>query len=125
MQESAQKTNEKLKEAFALWENKKGEMVYYSGKTSEEAVRSFPTRLVAFINTVKKNPNSPDITVYVSADKDSKEPRKEHASLWQSTSKAGKVYYTGSTSDKKKLVAFVNGDTQDGKYPAIRAYFKA
>ena len=124
MQDNAQKTNEKLKEAFALWENKKGEMVYYSGKTNEEG-KAFPIRLVAFINTVKKNPNSPDITVYVSADKDSKEPRKEHASLWQSTSKAGKVYYTGNTADKQKIVAFVNGDTQDGKYPAIRAYFKA
>ena len=80
---------------------------------------------LSFRITFEKNPNSPDITVYVSADKDSKEPRKEHASLWQSTSKTGKVYYTGSTSDKKKLVAFVNGDTQEGKYPAIRAYFKA
>ena len=123
MQDNAQKTEEKLKEAFALWENKKGEMVYYSGKTSDGG-NTFAIRLVAFVNSVKKNPNSPDITVYVSADKDSKEPRKEYASLWQSTSKAGKVYYTGNTSEKKKLVAFVNGNTQDGKYPSIRAYFK-
>lgn len=124
MQNNAQKTEEKLNEAFALWENKKGELVYYSGKTSE-GEGSFPTRLVAFINTVKKNPNSPDITVYISGEKDSKEPRKEFASLWQATSKAGKTYYNGNTSDKKKLVAFVNGNTQEGKYPAIRAYFKA
>lgn len=114
-----------LKEAFALWENKKGELVYYTGKTTiAEGEKGFPIRLVGFLNSVKKNPNSPDITIYVSVDKDSKEPKKEFASFWASTSKAGKTYYTGSTAEKQKLVAFVNGNTQEGKYPAIRAYFK-
>lgn len=117
--------NKELKESFALWENKKGELTYYTGKTNtEEGSKEFPIRLVAFINSVKKNPKSPDLTVYVSGSKDSKEAKKEFASLWLSTSKAGKNYYTGSTADNKKLVAFVNGNTMDGKYPAIRAYFK-
>ena len=117
--------NKELKESFALWENKKGELTYYTGKTNtEEGSKEFPVRLVGFINSVKKNPKSPDLTVYISGDKDSKEPKKEFASLWVSTSKAGKTYYTGSTADNKKLVAFVNGNTMDGKYPAIRAYFK-
>lgn len=117
--------NKELKEAFALWENKKGDLTYYTGKTNtEEGSKEFPIRLIGFLNSVKKNPNSPDVTIYISADKDSKEPKKEFASLWVSTSKAGKNYYTGSTSDKKKLVAFINGNTMDGKCPAIRAYFK-
>lgn len=119
---SKETEKKELKEAFALWQNKKGEIVYYTGKTADE---KNPIRLVAFYNTVKKNPNAPDLVVYESADKDSKEQRNVIASLWESTSKAGKQYFTGSTNEKEKIVAFVNGDTQDGKYPAIRAYFKA
>ena len=53
-----------LKEAFALWEKKKGDKVYYSGKTSGEN----PVNIVAFIASVKKNPNQPDLQVYVSTE---------------------------------------------------------
>lgn len=110
--------NNDLKEAFALWEKKKGDKVYYSGKTSGEN----PVNIVAFIATVKKNPNQPDIQVYESKDKG--EEKNEIASLWQHKSKAGKLYYSGNTNEKEKLIAFINGDTKDGKYPSIRVYFK-
>lgn len=110
--------NSDLKEAFALWEKKKGDTLYYSGKTSGDS----PINIVAFVTTVKKNPNQPDIQVYESKDKG--EEKNEIASLWQHKSKAGKLYYSGNTNEKEKLIAFVNGDTKAGKYPSIRVYFK-
>jgi len=111
-------TNSELKEAFALWEKKKGDTLYYSGKTSGDS----PINIVAFVTTVKKNPNQPDIQVYESKDKG--EEHNEIASLWQHKSKAGKLYYSGNTNEKEKLIAFINGDTKGGKYPSIRVYFK-
>ena len=106
-----------LKEAFALWENKKGSTTYYTGKTSGDD----PVRIVAFINDDKKNPKEPDIRVYEQVEKGQKKP--DLASLWANKSKAGKEYFSGNTNDNEKLVAFINDDTQDGKYPAIRVYF--
>ena len=106
-----------LKEAFALWENKKGDNVYYTGKTSEED----SIRLVAFINKDKKNPKQPDLQVYEQVEKGKEKP--QVASLWQNESKAGKVYYSGTSNENEKLVAFINEDTQGGKYPSIRVYY--
>ena len=106
-----------LEEVFALWENKKGNKVYYTGKTTGEK----PIRIVAFINEVKKNPNMPDIQVYEQVEKGKKKP--QLASLWENKSKAGKQYLAGQDNEKKKLVGFFNEDTQNGKYPAIRVYF--
>lgn len=115
---SAKNINSDLKEAFALWEKKKGEKVYYTGKTSGDD----PINLVAFVNSNKKNEKQPDINIYESGEKDDKKP--ELASLWKNTSKAGKTYYSGYTNDKEKIIAFINGNTADGKYPAIRVYYK-
>ena len=117
MKTSTSTTKEQLKEAFALWENKKGDSIYYTGKTSDAK----PVRVVAFINDSKKNPKEPDIRVYEQVEKGQKKP--DLASLWESKSKAGKVYFSGSTNDNEKLVAFINDDTQGGKYPSIRVYF--
>ena len=115
---STPNTNSDLKEAFALWEKKKGDRVYYTGKTSGDN----PVNLVAFVNTNKKNEKQPDINVYESGEKDEKKP--ELATLWKNTSKAGKSYYSGYTNDKEKIIAFINGNTAEGKYPAIRVYYK-
>lgn len=110
-------TKSDLKECFALWENTKGDMIYYTGKTAGDK----SIRLVAFINTVKKNPNQPDIQVYEQADKGKE--KTQVASLWENKSKAGKPYLGGEDNEKKKLVGFFNDKTQDGKYPAIRVYY--
>lgn len=115
---STKNINSDLKEAFALWEKKKGDRVYYTGKTSGDN----PVNLVAFVNTDKKNEKQPDINVYESGEKDEKKP--ELATLWKNTSKAGKTYYSGYTNDKEKIIAFINGNTAEGKYPAIRVYYK-
>ena len=88
-------TKSDLKECFALWENSKGDMVYYTGKTSGEN----PIRLVAFINTVKKNPNQPDIQVYEQAEKGKE--KTQVASLWENKSKAGKNYIGGEDNEKQ------------------------
>lgn len=106
-----------LKEVFALWETKKGDTTYYTGKTSDGE----PIRLVAFVNTTKKNPNQPDINVYEQKEKGEDKP--QVASLWQNKSKAGKLYYGGQDNENKKLVGFINEDTKDGKYPSIRVYY--
>lgn len=110
-------TKSELKECFALWENTKGDLVYYTGKTAGDK----PIRLVAFINTVKKNPNQPDIQVYEQAEKGKE--KNQVASLWENKSKAGKAYLGGEDNEKQKLVGFFNDKTQDGKYPAIRVYY--
>ena len=106
-----------LKEVFALWETKKGDTVYYTGKTSDDK----PIRLVAFVNTTKKNPNQPDINVYEQKEKGEEKP--QVASLWQNKSKGGKLYYGGQDNENKKLVGFINADTKEGKYPSIRVYY--
>lgn len=106
-----------LTEVFALWEAKKGDKIYYTGKTSGEK----SIRLVAFVNTTKKNPNQPDIQVYQQMDKGEEKP--QVASLWQNKSKAGKEYLSGQDNEEKKLVGFYNENTQEGKFPAIRVYY--
>ena len=111
--------NKDLKEAFALWERQKGDIVYYTGKTSGED----SIGIVAFISTTKKNPNQPDVRVYEQAEKG--EEKKELAVLWFNQSKAGKPYYSGFTNDKEKIIGFLNQDTQEGKYPALRVYYKS
>lgn len=114
---SENNTNFNLKEAFALWQNEKGDKIYYTGKTAGDK----PIRLVAFINEVKKNPNQPDIQVYEQAEKGEK--KNQVASLWENKSKAGKAYLAGEDNEKQKLVGFFNNNTQDGKYPSIRVYY--
>lgn len=115
---SQKNINSDLKEAFALWEKKKGDRVYYTGKTDG----ADPINLVAFVNVDKKSDKQPDINVYESGEKGDKKP--ELVTLWKNTSKAGKTYFSGYTNEKEKIIAFINGDTQDGKYPSIRAYYK-
>ena len=110
-------TKSDLQEVLALWENKKGDTVYYTGKTAGDN----PIRIVAFVNTIKKNPNQPDIQIYEQVEKG--EERPQIASLWQNKSKAGKIYYGGQDNENKKLVGFINADTKDGKYPSIRVYY--
>lgn len=114
-----QNINSDLREAFALWEKKKGDRVYYTGKTAGDD----PINLVAFVNTDKKTEKQPDVNIYESGKFEDKKPN-ELASLWKHTSKAGKDYYSGYTNDKEKLIAFINGNTAEGKYPAIRVYYK-
>ncbi len=119
MKTSKTATKSTLKEAFALWENKKGDNIYYTGKTSDED----SIRLVAFVEKDKKNPKQPDLQVYEQVEKGKEKP--QIASLWQNESKAGKVYYSGTSNENEKLVAFINDDTQDGKYPSIRVYYSS
>lgn len=110
-------TKSNLEEVFALWEVKKGDKLYYTGKTSGDK----PIRLVAFVNEIKKNPNQPDIQVYEQAEKGKE--KTQVASLWENKSKAGKAYLGGQDNEKKKLVGFFNDRTEGGKYPSIRVYY--
>lgn len=120
------KVNNDLKECFALWEqtSKDKKTEYLSGKTSGDD----PMRLVAFYNNVKKNPNQPDITVYekiqIVENGKKRDEQNQVASLWVNTSKAGKSYLSGKTNDNEKIIGFYNDNTQDGKYPYIRVYYK-
>ena len=118
MKTSSTKSNKsELTEVFALWENKKGSSVYYTGKTAGDQ----PIRIVAFVNTTKKNPNQPDIQVYEQVEKGEEKP--QIASLWLNKSKSGKMYYGGQDNENKKIVGFINEKTEAGKYPSIRVYY--
>lgn len=104
-------------EAFALWDAKtNGGLTYYTGKTSDNAIR-----LVAFVNTTKKNPNQPDIQVYEQTEKGKE--KNQVASLWKNKSKSNKYYYSGQDNEGIKIFGFDNNNTQGGKYPAIRVYY--
>lgn len=119
MKTSSTTTNNKsnLEEVLALWESKKGNTVYFTGKTAGDK----PIRVVAFLNESKKNEKEPDINIYEQAPKGEK--KTQIASLWENKSKAGKDYFSGKDNEGKKIVGFINEDTQDGKYPAIRVYY--
>lgn len=117
MKTSTTNTKSTLTEVLALWESKKGDTIYFTGKTAGDK----PVRVVAFINTTKKNEKEPDINIYEQAPKGEK--KTQIASLWKNTSKAGKDYFSGNDNEGKKIVGFINEDTQDGKYPSIRVYY--
>lgn len=110
-------TKSDLVEVFALWEAKKGNKVYYTGRTAGDA----PIRVVAFVNIDKKNPKQPDINIYEQVEKGQDKP--QIASLWLNESKAGKKYYSGADNENYKLVGFINENTMEGKYPSIRVYY--
>lgn len=115
------KTNEsegKLKECLVLWKTKaKTGLDYLTGKTSEEN----SSKLAAYYNSNKKNPNEPDIRVYakVEGEKDV-----EVASLWENIGKTDKRYFTGKTNEDEKLVGFYNEFKKEDKHPDIRVYYK-
>ena len=46
----------------------------------------------------------------------------EVLAMWKQTSKDGKAYFTGKTSDGKKLVGFYNTKKKNPKEPDIRIY---
>ena len=43
-------------------------------------------------------------------------------SLWEATSKDGDEYLTGTTEDKRRIVAFYNFKKKNKKEPDIRVY---
>lgn len=124
VRETKTNTNEsevkkELKECLALWKTKaKTGLDYLTGKTSDKE----SSKLVAYYNSNKKNPNEPDVRVYakIEGEKDM-----EVASLWENVGKTEKRYFTGKTNDDEKLVGFYNEfKTDDGKQPDIKVYYK-
>ena len=115
------KEQTKLEEAFVLWKHEsKGGVSYLSGNTPGDKGASLS--LVGFFNNKKKNPKEPDIRIY-SQDEDGKQD-KEVCSLWESTSKNGNKYLSGTTDEKENIVAFYNDLDENSKIPYIRAYYK-
>lgn len=107
----------KLTPAFALWKHKdKNGKPYFSGNIEESR-----TKLTAFFNTNKKNPKEPDVRVYEQY-QDGKLSKEEYTSLWANVSeKTGKKYLSGKIGDKR-VVGFVNEDTES-KRPYVSVYF--
>ena len=108
-----------LEEAFVLWsqESKKGSK-YLTGHDLNK------NRLVGYFETNfnKKSEKQPDIRVY-DLDENGKN-RKEVCVLWISTSKSGKIYYSGMTNENEKIIAFKTDDEKDTNRPFLKAYFK-
>lgn len=110
-----------LKPLFALWtkQSKEGN-VYYTGKTEDDV------RLIAFVNSNKKNPKEPDVRVYVNEKQEDgsyKMSNEEVASLWSNVSDNGKRYLSGSTNENEKVVGFYGELTEETK-PYIRVYLQ-
>lgn len=108
-----------LEEAFVLWKqtSKKGSS-YLTGHDLHK------NRLVGYFETnfTKKSESQPDIRVY-DLDENGKN-KNEVCVLWLSTSKSGKIYYSGITSDEEKVIAFQTDDEEDLVKPFLKAYFK-
>ena len=124
MKTKTKKTETERKELtpiFALWtkQSKEGN-VYYTGKTEDD------TRLIAFVNSNKKNPKEPDIRVYVNEKQEDgsyKMSNEEVASLWSNISDKGSRYLSGSTNENEKVVGFYGELTEETK-PYIRVYLQ-
>lgn len=111
-----------LKEAFVLWINKskKDEGTKYLSGYHFDKEKEEQTDLIGFFNTNKKNPNEPDIRIYL---KDEEEHKEEVASLWSNVSEKGVKYLTGKTNENEKLIGFFNKEKINQR-PDIRVYFK-
>lgn len=106
-----------LKEAFVLWKTTaKTGLNYLTGKTTEEK----PTYLKGFYNTNKKNPNEPDVRIYVTGE-DNKDV--EVASLWENIGKKDVKYFSGKTNEDEKLIGFYEVNKTE-KQPDIKVYYK-
>lgn len=103
-----------LEELFVLWsKTSKNGLDYLSGQTTDKH------QLVGYYNSTKKNPKEPDIRVYL-LDEDNKQDH-EVCSLWTTESKNGTEYFSGTTDEKEKVVAFY-GDKENPKRPIIKVY---
>ena len=110
---TTQKTEFKMEQAFALWKNEpkdKNSKPYFTGGN-----------LIAFYNTMKKNPKEPDMRIYRKPAKGEK-IGKEITSLWCSVSKNGKKYLTGKY-EGEKVICFINEKATE-KQPYISAYYR-
>lgn len=115
------KEETKLEEAFVLWKHEsKSGVAYLSGNTPADKGASL--QLLGYFNNKKKNPKEPDVRIYT-LDEEGKQD-KEVCSLWESTSKSGNKYLSGSTDEKESIVAFYNELDENSKIPYIRAYYK-
>ena len=109
-----------LKECITLWKSEsKNNTEYLTGFVAEDP----NIKLVGFFNGKKKNPNEPDIIIYV---KDTEgKLGEEVASLWNSLGKNKKdySYLTGKDDDKNRLVGFYSS-SEDSKKPYIKVYYQ-
>lgn len=111
-----------LVEVFTLWLNtSKAGMNYLKGhiKPDESENKKY---IVGFFNSNKKNPKEPDIRIY-SVDAEGNQDI-EIASLWETISKSGNRYLSGTTNDDEKLIGFYSNTLDDNKRPYINVYYK-
>ena len=117
--EVKEEEKKELKECLVLWLGEsKNNTKYLTGFVSEDP----NVKVVGFFNGNKKNPNEPDIRIYVKADE---KIETEIASLWVTEGKNKKDYryLTGKDDDKNRLVGFY-GNEKDTKKPYIKVYFQ-
>lgn len=116
-EKKVEKGNE-LVESFVLWCNtSKAGNEYLTGILNEELGKG---KIIGYFNTNKKNPKEPDIRIYT-LDTENKN-NKEIANLWDSISKTGNEYLTGTSDEQERLIGFYG--EKNLKTPYIRVYFK-
>lgn len=106
-----------LKACASLWKNtSKAGRTYFSGKTPDGH------KLIGYLNGMKKNPKEPDIRVYF-VDEEGNASKDACLSIWNNTSKGGKVYASGITCDNEKVVGFFNTSDNE-KRPYLSIYYQ-
>lgn len=113
-------TQKYLKPTFVLWKqvSKDGKTSYFTGKSNTDV------KLVGFYNGMKKNPNEPDLRVYLQND-DGK-AGEEVASLWCKVSEKGNKYLTGKAlkgEETHYIKGFINKSTNE-KAPYLSIYLE-
>lgn len=112
--EKTKQTNTKMEAVCSLWKNES-----VDEKTGKKKTWFSGKGLVGFYNTFKKNPKEPDLKVYY---KKGHELGELHLSMWVHTSKAGKKFLSGKLDNNKKVIAFINENTEGNK-PYLNVYY--
>ena len=118
-EEVKEEQKKELKECLVLWKyESKNNTEYLTGVLSEDP----NVKVIGFFNGNKKNPNEPDIRIYV---KEDDKIGQEIASLWATLGKNKKdySYLTGKDDDNNRLVAFYSND-KNTKKPYIKVYYQ-
>ena len=115
MENTTNKKEFKLEQAFALWKatSKTGKQ-YFTGSDGNQ-------KIMAFYNGKKKNPKEPDLRVYPVID--GNRAKEEIASLWLNNTKNGKQIFKGYYL-KEKVVGFIN-KKENSKSPYVAVYFES
>lgn len=107
---------------FAMWRkrSKKGD-TYFTGAYHGND-EHYAKDLRGFYNSKKKNPNEPDVKIYL-VNEDGELLEEPIVSLWCNATDSGKKYLSGKYKEKR-VVGFINDKaTKENKQPYFSVYY--